>query len=410
MRILYISQYFPPEAGATQTRAYEMARNWVRLGHQVTMLAEVPNHPSGIIPSSYRGKLFEQATLDGIDVVRVWVKASPNKTFRNRMLFYLTFMVNAALAGLFLARGKFDLLYASSPPLFVGGAALVLSYIKRIHLVFEVRDLWPESAVALGELSNPRLISLATRLEKACYRKASLIVVVTRGIFSRLLERGLPPQKLLLIPNGANVDLFTFSHAGRQLIRQQLGLQEKFIALYAGIHGLAQGLETVLEAARMLKDDPSIHFLLIGDGPKKTELLSQAAAYQLPNLTMLPEKPREQIPGYLSAADVALVPLKKAEIFKGALPSKIFDAWACQRPVLLSIDGEAREVVENVQGGLFIPPEDPNSIVSALVHLLNAPELRQQMGINGRKYTIENNSRSELAKKLLIQLENVLHS
>jgi glycosyltransferase involved in cell wall biosynthesis len=192
MRILYLSQYFPPEAGATQTRAYEMAVNWVRLGHQVTILTEFPNHPSGIIPSSYKGKLYERTSLEGVEVLRVWIKASPKKNYFNRMLFYLTFMLNAIIAGLFLTRGKFDLLYASSPPLFVGGSALVLSKIKRIPLIFEVRDLWPESAVALGELNNRMSISLSTKLEESCYRRAVQIVVVTHGIYDRLIQRGIP--------------------------------------------------------------------------------------------------------------------------------------------------------------------------------------------------------------------------
>ena len=174
MRILYLSQYFPPEVGATQTRAYEMARYLVSTGHQVTMLTEVPNHPSGIIPPEYRGKLWERANLDGIDVIRVWVKASPNKTFSTRMAFYLTYMINAALARLLLARDRYDVLVATSPPLFVGGAALALSVLRRTPMVFEVRDLWPESAVALGELSDSRAVALAGKLEKMCYNRARM--------------------------------------------------------------------------------------------------------------------------------------------------------------------------------------------------------------------------------------------
>jgi colanic acid biosynthesis glycosyl transferase WcaI len=408
MRILYISQYFPPEAGATQTRAYEMAQNWVRLGHQVTMLTEFPNHPSGIIPKAYRGRLFEKSRLDGIDVIRVWVHASPQKNFRNRILFYVTFMINAILAGIFLAREKYDLLYVTSPPLFVGGSALVLSLFKRIPLIFEVRDLWPESAVALGEISNPAAISLAVKLEHSCYQKAIRVIVVTHGIYDRLIDRGIPASKLLIIPNGANIDLFTFKSAGRERIRRELGLDQKFIAMYAGIHGLAQGLETIVEAARLLQYDPRFYFILIGDGPKKAELVSLAACYELANISLLPEKPREQIPDYLSAADVALVPLKKAEIFKGALPSKIFDAWACERPVLLSIDGEARSVVETVKGGLFIPPEEPEKVAAALQLLIEAPDDRQCMGKNGREYTQKNNSRAALAEKLINQLQEII--
>lgn len=412
MRILYISQYFPPESGATQTRAYEMARNLVSLGHSVTMLAEVPNHPSGIIPPHYRGKLFERADLEGIDVIRVWVKASPEKNFRNRMAFYLTFMVNAALAGLFLARSRYDILYVSSPPLFVGGSALVLNTLRHIPMVFEVRDLWPESAVALGEISSQRAIAWATQLEEACYRRARRIVVVTQGIYNRLIERDLPPEKVTLIPNGANVDLFQFNPAKRDRIRDELNLQDAFIVIYAGIFGVAQGLETIVEAARQLHESqppgqPKIHFVMIGDGPKRSEITALAERYGLPNLTLLPEQPREKIPAYLSAADAAIIPLRNLDLFKGALPSKMFDAWACQRPVLLSVDGEARQALEAAEGGLFIPPEDPTALAQAALHLAADPAGCQRMGLNGRAYTEQNYSRRTLALKLAQLLQDI---
>jgi glycosyltransferase involved in cell wall biosynthesis len=408
MNILYLSQYFPPEAGATQTRAYEMARNWVRQGHVVTMLTEFPNHPSGIIPPDYRGKLYERDVLDGIDVIRVWVKASPRKNFANRMLFYLTYMLGASLAGLFLARQGYDLVYASSPPLFVGGAALFLSWARRLPLFFEVRDLWPESAVALGELTQPRAIALATRLEEACYAHARLVVVVTQGILDRLLQRGYPHSRLTLIPNGANVDLFTFSPEGRTRLRQELNLEDKFVAIYAGIHGVAQGLETVIEAARLLKDEPGIHFVLVGDGPRKASLLELADSLKLPNLTLLPEQPRQAIVDYLSAADVALIPLRNLELFKGALPSKMFDAWACERPVVLNVDGEARQVMQQARGGVFIPPEDPRLLADALLQLRQQPEACRQMGSCGRDFTIQHYSRQAQAEKLAQLLEAAL--
>ncbi len=408
MRILYLSQYFPPEAGATQARSYEMAKTWVDLGHQVTMLTEFPNHPSGIIPPSYRGKVYERDILDGIDVLRVWIKASPEKSFSNRMLFYLTYMVNASLAGLLFSHGKYDFVYATSPPLFVGGAALTLSYLRRTPLVFEVRDLWPASAVALGELTNSTAISLATHLEEACYHRAVQTVVVTEGIYAHLIQRGIQASRLYLIPNGTNLDLFSFDSIGRERIRRELGLEEKFIAIYAGILGVAQGLETVIETARLLISNPNIHILLIGDGPKKTELHSLADSYRLPNLTLLPEKPREQIPAYLSAADVAIVPLKKAEVFKGVLPSKLFDAWACERPVVLSIDGEARALVEAVHGGIYIPPEEPYKMAEAIITMLANPSERQVMGKNGLSFTQKNHSRAVLAKKLITHLEQYI--
>lgn len=409
MRILYISQYFPPEVGATQTRAYEMARNWVRLGHQVTMLTEFPNHPSGIIPKSYKRKLYEIADLEGIKVIRVWVKTSAEKNFRTRMLFYITFMFNAFLAGIFLAKGKYDLIYASSPPLFVGGAAVSLNFIKRIPMVFEVRDLWPESAIALGELHNQKAIDAATWLEEACYQKAHFVIVVTQGFYDRLIERGIRANKLLIIPNGANVELFTFKPSGRERIRNELGMHGKFLVIYAGILGLAQGLEVIIEAARLLHENPHIHFLIIGEGPKKAELMSLAASYSLQNLTFLPEKPWEQIPDYLSASDLAVIPLKKADIFKGTLPSKLFDAWSCERPVVISIDGEARNLVEGVGGGIYCPPEEAKKLAEAIVHLMENQDERNLMGKQGRKYTLENRSRTALAEKLISFLEANLH-
>lgn len=400
MRILYLSQYFPPEVGATQTRAYEIARGLVRAGHHVTMLTEVPNHPSGIIPPEYHGKLYERADLDGIEVIRVWVKTSPTKTFRSRMAFYLSYMVSAVLSGLFLARGHYDVVYATSPPLFVGGAGLILSLLRHIPLVFEVRDLWPESAVALGELSNRRVIALAERLEEVCYRHARHIVVVTQGIRDRLLARGIQSEKLHLVPNGTNTDMFYNRSDEAISLRAELGLTDRFIAIYAGIHGIAQGLETLVEAARLLGDEPDMHFLFVGEGPVKSEVIALAQMYQLDNVTFHSEVPREQMPILLSAADVALVPLRNLALFRGARPSKMFDAWACQTPTLISVDGEARRILEEVGAGVFVEPENPRALAEALLWLKDRPEERRQMGLAGRQAALERYSLQAAARRL----------
>jgi glycosyltransferase involved in cell wall biosynthesis len=377
-----------------------MASNWVRLGHQVTMISEVPNHPAGIITPAYRRKLYQIDDLDGIETIRVWVKASPRKNFSNRIIFYFSFMVNAILAGLFLARRSYDLIYATSPPLFVGGAALALSSLRHLPLVFEVRDLWPESAVALGELSNPRAISLANRLESACYDRAKKIVVVTQGIQNRLISRGIPSEKICLIPNGANIDLFNFKPEERQHIRRKMGWEGKFVALYAGILGIAQGLETVVETAQLLRDREDIQIVMIGEGPSKKALSEAISEFGLANVSLLSEQPREQIPAFLSASDVALIPLRNAEIFRGALPSKLFDAWACQRPVLLSVDGEARGLMEQARAGLFVSPEDSAQMASAILYLKSQPEIREEMGIRGREITMQYYSRKAQAENL----------
>jgi len=400
MRILYLSQYFPPEVGATQTRAHEMARYLVSAGHQVTMLTEFPNHPSGLIPPTYRGKWYERDMLDGIEVLRLWVKASPAKTFGRRMLFYLSYMVNATLAGLLLARGHYDVAYATSPPLFVGGAALAIHALRRIPFVFEVRDLWPESAVALGELRSPRAIAWATRLAKMCYNRAAQIVVVTEGIRRRLLERGLPASKLHLIPNGANVARFCPQPEAALQVRRELGLESQFIVLYAGIHGLAQGMETLVEAARLLRERQDVHFVFVGEGPKKAEVAALRKAHHLENLTLLDERPAAEMPAFFSAADVALVPLRKLELFQGALPSKMFEAWACACPVILSIAGEAQQVLTEAKAGLFAEPEDPAAIAAAILTLHDAPAWARELGQNGRRYVEAHYSRERMAQRL----------
>ena len=407
MRILYLSQYFPPEAGATQTRAYEMSRALVQAGHQVTMLAEFPNHPSGIIPPAYQGKRYERVELDGIDVLRVWVKASPEKNFRSRMAFYLSYMFSAILAGIFLARQPYDLILATSPPLFAGAAGLVLSYLRRLPLVFEVRDLWPAAAVALGELRNPAAIRLATMLEEACYRRAARIIVVTRGMQETLEKRGVEPSKLVLIPNGANTELFGFEPAARQSLRAELGMENRIVAMYAGIFGIAQGLETILKAAQILSDDPGIQFILVGDGPQRASLIGMAEGMRLGNVSILPEQPRQRIPAYLSSADIALIPLRKIPQFQMAVPSKLFDAWACERPVICSVEGEAQQVVQAAGGGVNIPAEDSRALADALLDLKREPQIYVAMGKSGRAYTCANYSRQALAQRLIQTLQEV---
>lgn len=408
MRILYLSQYFPPEIGATQTRAYEMARGLVRAGHYVTMIAEVPNHPSGIILPQYRGKLYERSNLDGIDVIRVWVKTSTIKTFGSRMAFYLSYSLMATLAGLFGARNKYDLIYATSPPLFVGAAALAISHLGRLPMVFEVRDLWPESAIALGELENPQAIALAERLEQACYNRAQQIVLTTQEMKDHLSRRDIPVEKMHVIRNGANPELFQFDPRARDRIRKEQGLSEKFVIIYAGLMGLAQALPSVLDAARYLQTfDAGVHFLFVGDGPIKANLLTQAKQLQLTNITFVPAQPRDLVPHFLSAADAALIPLVRQQLV-GALPSKMFDAMACERPVILSAGGEAKAVLYQEQAGVSVPPENPESLCQAILALKQDPGRAREYGLRGRQAVIERYSRLIQARQLEQLLRNLV--
>jgi glycosyltransferase involved in cell wall biosynthesis len=406
MRLIYISQYFPPEVGATQTRAQEMTRHLVKVGHQVTVLTEVPNHPVGVIQPAFRGKLYRRTLEDGVDVLRVWVKTTPHKTFRSRLAFYLSFMVNATFAGLLLARGRYDLIYATSPPLFVGGVALALNAMRRIPFVFEVRDLWPESAVAMGELSNPRYIRWATRLENRCYRQARHVVTVTRGLKDRLIERGIPESKISVIPNGANTELFRpMPQVGAQ-IRSRLKLTDQFIVMYAGLLGVAQGLHTLVEAARLMQGEP-VHFVFVGDGPTRSSLEERVKEYSLSNVTFTGVVPRTDVPRFLAAADIAVVIFTDTPLFKRSLPSKMFDALACGRPVLLSApEGEAASVLEQSAGGVHVVPESPEAIVGAVRHLVAYPDQLDRFGKRSRQLVEAHYSRQVQAR----QLEEVLRA
>lgn len=400
MRILYFSQYFPPEVGATQNRAYEMACGLVRAGHEVTMVTEFPNHPTGIVPPGYRGKIFECSEMDGIQVIRTWVKASPSSDFSSRIVFYLSFAVMATIAATFKARGSFDLVYATSPPLFVGWAGLVTAFLRRIPFVFEVRDLWPESAVTLGELRNRGLIALSKRIEKVSYRNASHIVVTAREIFDHLVARKISPAKISIIRNGTNAEVFRYSYSSREQVRSQLGLEDSFVVLYAGLHGLAQDLATLLHVAASLKTDhPEIRFVLVGDGPKKRDLEAEAERESLSNVMFLPSQPVERIPAFLSASDVAIATLKPPHL-RGAIPSKIFDSMACGVPVIVAAAGEAKSIVEEAQAGMAVEPGNQHALREAILRLAKEAETRRRMGESGRRAAVNHYSREAQAQQL----------
>jgi len=407
VRVLHLSQYFPPEAGAVQVRAMTVARTLVEQGHQVTVLTEVPNHPSGIVHAGYRGKLLVREMVDGVDVLHLWVKASPVKTFRSRMAFYVTYMLAAVMAGLLL-RGRFDVIFANSPPLFVAVAGWIISLVRRTPFVMEVQDLWPESAVVLGELKNPRFIRWAGWVEERCYSRARRVIAVTQGIYDRLVARNVPESKVVLVPNGSNIDIFEPDPDGGARLRTELGLEGKFVAIYGGIHGIAQDLETLIEVARLLEDEPDVRIMFVGEGPDKDRLRALVERYGLTQLLMLPGQPLERMPAYLSMADVALVPLRKVDLFLGARPTKMFDAWACQTPTLITVDGEAREVLEKVGAGIFVEPENPRALADALLWLRDRSDELAQMALAGRRAVLERHSLQAAARQIEVVFREVI--
>lgn len=400
MKILYISQYYPPEIGATQTRAFEMAGNLVKLGHQVTVLTEFPNHPTGIIPREYRFRLFAREHNAGIDVLRMWVFASPKKNFLTRILFYFSFMFTAIIGGLAL-RKKFDVVYATSPPLFVAVAGYVISLFRKTKFVMEVRDLWPETAVILGELSNTYFINLSEKLELFLYNKSVRIVTVTRGFKDRILEKAqTPDEKIVVIPNGANTELYGPGEKDEKLLREFKLDPSKFIVAYTGLHGLMHGMDFILDAAKLVQDDRDIFFLFIGDGVRKAHLIETAKKYGLQNVIFLEAQEEKNLPHFIHSCDIGLATIKKTIVSDRVIPVKVFTYMACAKPVLLCVDGETRDIVESANAGIYIEPENAEQLKNAILKLKSDPSLCEAMGKNGRKLVEQNFSRAALAKKL----------
>ncbi len=399
MKILYLSQYFPPEIGATQTRAYEMAVNFVKLGHKVTVMTETPNHPLGIIFDGYKNKLRFIEYIDGIEVIRSWVYTNPIKRFYSRILFYTSYMITTILNSIFL-RNKYDIVFATSPPLFVGLAGFIISRIKKIPFILEVRDLWPESAVVLGELRNPYFIKISIAIAELLYKKAEKIVAVTMGIYNHLLNKSyISNKKLYFIPNGANIELYKPGKKDVELLNS-LGIKNShFLVLYTGVHGLIHGLEAIIKAADILKNN-KVDFVFIGDGVKKKGIIRLAKNYFLKNVTFLNSIPENLLVKYIQSCDAGIATTIKSELCKGTLPVKMFSYMACAKPVILGVDGEARRIIENANAGLYVEPENPKDIAKAILTLKENPDLCKTMGENGRIYVEKYHSRSKLARKL----------
>lgn len=382
--VLFISRYYPPEKAAAAVCVSEIAKRLVNLGYQVTVLTTVPGYPTGIVPPEYRGRILQEEMLDGVRVVRVWSYVSANKGFLRRILSQLSFGCIAPLFG-GKAAGQPDLIVVGSPPLFNVIAARLLARVKRCPFIFWVADLWPESAVQLGALRNQAFIWLSERLEWSTYQRASLVWAVTEKMRDTLIQRGLSPKRIFLIKNG--VDTTKFRPLPQSEARAALGWDSRFTVLYAGTHGLSHGLTTILDAAEQLRDRHDIHFVLVGDGAEKANLIAQAQSRELQNVTFLASLPHNRIPQLLAAADVCLAHARKVELFEGMLPIKMYEAMACARPILLGLNGEARRIAEQEAGAaLYIGPENPDALVSAVLYLREHPEVAEELGKRGRTY------------------------
>ena len=334
---------------------------------------------------------------EGIDVVRTFVYPAANRGFLKRILSYISFMVSACLLGPFCVR-KPDVVVATSPQFFVAIAGWVLSKVKGVPFVFEVRDLWPASITAVHAMKEGLVLRTLEAIEMALYRAAAKVIVVTDATKRVLVEGGIPDEKVAVVKNG--VDLSAFAAAApEEALRRSLRLDGKFVVSYIGTHGMAHGLHTVLECAAKLQSVPEIYFLLVGDGAEKPKLLALRDKLRLRNVSFLPQQPRESVPSLLAASDLSLVPLRKAELFRTVVPSKIFGIMAAAKPVLLSVDGEARSIVEEAGAGVFVPPEDPEAMAGAIRQLMANPAEREALGAAGRRYVEASMNRDTLARQ-----------
>ena len=396
--ILYVTPYYPPEKAAPAIRISETAQCLVRRGYQVTILTTFPNFPSGIVPQEYHGPIIRLEMCNGVRVVRVWSYIAPNRGFLKRILAQLSFGCLAPLLG-WRAVGRPDVIIVESPPLFDAIGGRLLAWGKRCPFIFTVADLWPASAVQLGVLRNALFIRMAEWLEWTTYRRAGLVWAVTEDIRERLLECGLQSERVFLLTNG--VDTNKFNPLPKPRARAALGWDNRFTVLYAGNHGMAQGLKAIVDAAHQLRAHHNIHFIFVGDGSEKPCLQEQAQRENLSNVTFLEPQPHELMPLLLAGADVCLVPVRNVPLFKGALPSKMYEIMACARPMLLAVDGEARRMVEQEAGaGIYVEPENASTLASAILHLYEHPAMAEVLGKRGRAFVEARFDRERLVEKL----------
>jgi glycosyltransferase involved in cell wall biosynthesis len=397
VKILILTQYFPPETGAPQNRLYEMAVLLQKKGVDITILTAMPNYPQMKIYKGYenKGYFFEQ--INGLKVHRSWIYIPSSKSIFQRLLNYFSFVFSSMWVGTFKVKGKFDFVLCESPPLFLGISALWLKFVKRSALIFNVSDLWPESAEKLGLVKNKFFLKLSYWLESILYNNSKLISGQTQGICKNISER-FPKSETYWLPNGADLSFYNSEVSVENWREKNSFSQDDLLFLYAGIIGHAQGLEVILQAAEKLRSDSRIKFILLGSGPEKNDLIKFKAGKNLQNVFFIDPVSKNEMPSILSDIDVALIPLRKLEIFKGAIPSKIFEALAMKKSILLGVEGEAKELfIDSGNCGLAFEPENENDLYLKIIYLSEHPEEIKRMGINGAEYVSKYFDRKKIA-------------
>ena len=396
MKLLILTQYFPPEVGAPQNRLFELAIRLKKMGVNVTVLTAMPNYPQMKIYDGYEGKNYMYEEIEGIPVHRASIYLPKNKSIIQRLLNYFSFVYSSAQVGKNRI-GDVDVILCESPPLFLGYSALYLKRKKKAKLIFNVSDLWPESAEKLGVVTNKWMLKLAYRLEEKLYRKSILVTGQTQGICKNINDR-FPFVKTYWFPNGADISYYNPSTVSSDWRKDNGFNANDVLFLYAGIIGLAQGLEIILSAAEKLMDQPSIKFILLGNGPEKEKLQVIKQEKKLLNVYFFDAVSKTLMPEIVKACDAAIIPLLKLPLFLGAIPSKIFENLAMEKAVILAVDGEARELFVN-QGkcALYSEPENVDDLVKNVLLLANNALLRKELGKKGRTYVEQSFNRNTIA-------------
>jgi glycosyltransferase involved in cell wall biosynthesis len=402
MHILLIHQAFAALNEPGGTRHHELARYLVKRGHRVTVIASPVSYLTGSAEKKRIPWVEQQQDGEDISILRVYTYRALHRSFSHRVVSFLSFMVSSFIVG--LGTRQVDLVWGTSPPIFQGFTAWLLSRLKRVPFLFEVRDLWPAFAVAVGVLRQPLLIRASEWLERFLYYHADRVVVNSPGFIDHVKARG--ARLVTLVPNGSDTTMFNPELDGEDF-RQEYGLVGKFIALYAGAHGMSNDLTVLLATADLLREQTGIAIVFLGDGKEKPALMAQAAEMGLTNVHFIPPVSKAQMPEALAAADACIAILKPVDLYRTVYPNKVFDYMAAGKPVILAIDGVIRELVEQARAGIAVPPGDAAALAQAIRQLAGDPERRWQMGRSGRAYVAENFDRGMLADQMAEILESM---
>ena len=405
MKIVVICHYFPPEIGAPSARIYEMAKYWAELDNEVHIVTCFPNHPTGIIPDKYKGMKYYLEMMNGIYVHRNYVYATPNKGFFKKTLGHISFMISSVLFSMKKIE-KPDIIITSSPTFFSIFSGYWYSIRKKAPFVLEIRDLWPAAMIELGVVKEGLITRALEKMELFFYRKCKRLIMVTKSFKDNVINRGIDGEKIHVITNGVDQELFYPREKSRSLI-EKYSMNDKFVISYVGAHGISQNLSTILKVAKSLNNEEDIQFLFIGEGAEKEKLKEIANNENITNVRFIDAQPKEMIPEFYCTSDICLIPLKKIELFRTFIPSKMFEIMACGIPIVASVEGESADILNDSKSAVVIEPDNPDEIKRAILKLKEDRSLHDQLAKRGPVYVEKNYSRRKFANEYLEIMKSI---